>query len=216
MARHPDVGAARAQVASLGRRLVAEGLTTGTGGNLSARAGDLIAASPSGVPYGEVEPADVPVLTPDGEQVAGADGPTSEWAMHAAVYRAREEVGGVVHAHSPHATTFAVLREPVPATHYLVGYAGESVPVAEYATHGTEAIGEAAVAALGDDHDACLLANHGVLAVGDSLPDAFEVALAVEFCARVHYQAEAVGEPVELPDEEVAEIRRRLDEYRGR
>lgn len=210
-----DVAAARQQVAELGRELPAKDLTTGTGGNLSARVdADRLAISPSGVPYDAVGSADVPVVGLDGERVAGDREPSSELPMHAAVYRAREDVGGVVHTHSPYATTFAVLDRPIPASHYLLAAVGGRVPVADYATHATPELGEAAVEALGDDRDACLLRSHGVLAVGGTVTDAFETALTVEFCARVHYQAESVGDPVVLDDGEVATVREKLAAYR--
>lgn len=209
-----EFAAARERISELGRELLEQDLTAGTGGNLSARVDEnRIAVSPTGVPYPEMTPADVPVIALDGERVAGERDPSVESRMHAMVYRRRPGVGGIVHTHSPYATSFAVLREPIPATHYLVAYAGQEVPVAEYASYGTPALGENAVTALGEDRDACLLANHGVLAVGEDVESAFEVALAVEFCARVHCQAASMGEPVALPAGEIADVRERLDDY---
>ncbi len=203
----------RASIREYGLELVEQGLTAGTGGNLSSRLDDdHIAISPTGVPYSQITPEDVPVVTLDGEVVSGGD-PSSELAMHSKLYERRPEIGGVVHTHSPYATTFAVLNEPIPASHYLVAFAGQEVPVAGYESYGTPELGDRAVETLGDDYDACLLKNHGVIAVGDSVGRAFEVAQMVEFCARIHHQALAVGDPEILSEAEIEAVRGRLDDY---
>lgn len=204
----------RTAICDYGRSLLEDDLTTGTGGNLSVRLGpDRIAISPSGVPYDEVHPEDVPVVDTDGTVLAGDLDPSTELPMHLAVYAERPEVGGVVHTHSPYATTFASLGEAIPASHYLLSFTGSEVPVAEYRTHATTDLGEAAVDALGSEYNATLLRNHGVLTADESLEDAYTVALMVEYCARIHYQARAIGEPEILPDEEVDRLSRKLDEY---
>ncbi|WP_423751447.1 class II aldolase/adducin family protein [Salinirarus marinus] len=205
---------ARRDVCAYGRRLADEGLTTGTGGNLSARVDDRLVVSPSGVPYGEMSPSDVPVVTLAGDRVGDGREPSVELDVHLAVCRARDDVGGVVHTHSPYATTFASLREPIPAVHYLVAAAGGPVPVAPYARFGTTDLAANVVETLGSPRDACLLANHGVVAVGDSLADAFETAVAVEYCARIAHQAAAIGDPVELDADQLADLRDALDAYR--
>jgi L-fuculose-phosphate aldolase len=204
----------RSALCEYGRSLLDDGLTTGTGGNLSARLDeDHIAITPSGVPYEDITPADVPVVRTDGTVVEGDLDPSTELPMHLAVYESRPDVEGVVHTHSPYATTFASLGEPIPASHYLVAFAGSEVPVAEYKTHATQRLGEAAVDALGDSYSATLLRNHGVLTASDSLDDAYTVAQMVEFCARIHYQARAIGEPEILPDDEIARLSEKLDSY---
>jgi L-fuculose-phosphate aldolase len=204
----------RAAICSYGRSLLEDGLTTGTGGNLSVRlTDDRIAISPSGVPYEDIDPADVPVVDVDGTVVAGELEPSTELPMHLAVYGERPDVGGVVHTHSPYATTFASLGEPIPASHYLLSFTGSKVPVTEYRTHATEAIGEAAVDALGAEYNATLLRNHGVLTADESLEGAYTVALMVEYCARIHHQARAIGEPEILPDEEIDRLSRKIDDY---
>lgn len=205
---------ARKAICDYGRSLLDDDLTTGTGGNLSARIdGDYIAISPSGVPYEEIEPPDVPVVRTDDTVVAGDVEPSTELPMHLAVYERRGDVGGVVHTHSPYATTFASLGEAIPASHYLVAFAGSEVPVAAYETHATQALGDAAVEALGESCDATLLRNHGVLTVGESLEDAYTVALMVEYCARIHYQARVIGDPEILPNEEIDRLREKLSSY---
>lgn len=120
--------------------------------------------------------------------------------MHARVYRARPDVGGIAHTHSPYATTFACLGRAIEPVHYLLPIAGASVEVADYARHGTAELGRNAVAAL-DERRAVLLRNHGVLAVGPSLADAVDVAARVEFCARMYYQALQLGEPEPVDDD---------------
>ena len=193
--------------------MVAEGLTKGTGGNISARNGDRVAISPSGMPYDEIDPEDVPIVDLHGEHRSGDRKPSSEFRMHTDVLRERDDIGGIVHTHSPYASTFASLGEPIPASHYLIAFVGDQVPVARYETYGTAALGEAALEALGEEYNACLLSNHGVLAVGDDAEAAFEVALMTEYCARIHYQAISVGEPDILPDEEIDVLVDRFSDY---
>jgi L-fuculose-phosphate aldolase len=206
----------REAVARLGRRMLERGLTRGTGGNVSIRVDGAVAVSPSGVPYADVAPERVPVVDVDGEVLVGDDVPTSELAMHTAVYRDRDDVGAVVHTHSPYASTFASLGRPIPASHYLVAYAGGDVPVAGYAPPGSEELAALAADALGDARDACLLQNHGVVAVGEDGPAALETAEMVEYCAQIHYQAQCIGDPILLDDEAVADLVETFEEYRGR
>lgn len=195
------------------RAMLAAGLTTGSGGNISVRlpGEDLMCISPSGVSYDELRAEDVTVCRFDGSVVAGSAAPSSERAMHAAVYRARGDANAIVHTHSPYATTFACLREPIPATHYLVGFAGPQVPVAPYATYGTDELARNAVETLGEEYHAVLLANHGLLALSGSLERAFAVAEEIELVARIHYQARCIGTPVILDD---AEMRRVIEKFR--
>jgi L-fuculose-phosphate aldolase len=194
---------ARKRVSDIGREMVAQGLTLGTGGNVSVAVDDGIAISPSGMAYDEVLPADVPVVSLDATVREGDRQPSSETAMHTTVHRERPDVGGVVHTHSPYASTFASLGEPIPASHYLIAFVGDRVPVTGYATYGTEALAELALDALGDRYTACLLRNHGVLAV----------ALMVEYCARIHYQALAIGDPIVLSEQEVERLESKFAEY---
>jgi len=211
--RWNDLEPRREAVSSHGRKMLHQGLTEGTGGNISAQQGDLVAISPSGMPYDEIDPEDVPLVTLSAEHVAGDRQPSSEVRMHTGILREREDAGAVVHTHSPYASTFASLREPVPASHYLVAFAGQEIPVSGYATYGTQDLADLALDALGEEYDACLLANHGVIALGADVADAFEVALMVEYCARIHHQASNVGEPTLLPDEEVQRLVGVFEEY---
>ena len=206
--------AVRRSICEYGRRLLEDDLTTGTGGNLSVRLDeDRIAISPSGIPYEDVTPEQVPIVRTDGTVVEGDADPSTELPMHLRVYERRGDVDGVVHTHSPYATTFASLAEPIPASHYLLAFTGAEVPVAEYETHATRELGEAAVEALAESYNATLLRNHGVLTADASLEDAYTVAQMVEYCARIHYQARAIGEPEVLPDDEIETLRGKLESY---
>lgn len=203
MASERPLQAARADVARIGRELLSKDLTRGSGGNVSARDGDRVAVSPSGIAYEDVVPESVPITDLDGELLDGEQAPSSETPMHTRIYSERPDVRGIVHTHSPYASTFASLGEPIPASHYLIAFAGKEVPVAGYEHPGSEALADLAVDALGDDHDACLLQNHGVMAVGEDADAALETAEMVEFVARIHYQASAIGDPLIMNDDDL-------------
>ena len=204
----------RQAIADTGRKMLDQGLTKGTGGNVSSRVGDNHAViSPSGMPYEKITGDDVPLVDLDAEQVDGEYEPSAETPMHTMVYRQRDDVGGVVHNHSPYASTFASLGEPIGPSHYLIAFAGDQVPVAPYETYGTAELGSIAVDTLCADYNACLLENHGVLAVGDDVDSAFETALMVEYCARIHYQALSIGEPNLLPDDEIERLTEKFAGY---
>ena len=201
------------------RRAVAGGLdrlaalTPGRTGNLSVRRGDRLAVTPSGVAYGEVRAEDVPVVSLEGEVLAGDLDPSSETPMHRAVYD-RFDCGAIAHTHSAWATTLAVLNEPVRPVHYMLALAGGEVPVAEYATYGTPELAANAVEALAAAGSrACLLANHGVVATGADAGAALELAEAVEAVARLDCQARALGGGEELPEAELERVAAKFADY---
>jgi len=188
-------------------------LTPGRTGNVSVRRGERFAITPTGVPYDEITVADVPVLTLDGEQVAGEADPSSETPMHRGIYDGLA-VGSIVHTHSPFASTLAVLGQAVPPIHYMLALAGPRVPVADYATYGTQELAENAVDAMLDaDSKATLLANHGLVAAGADISAAVETAGAVESVAQLYWQASAVGDPTELPAEEMRHVAEKFEGY---
>jgi len=197
----------RAAIAEAGRELERAGLVQGTAGNLSVRdrASGTVAITPSAVPYGRLQPADMVLIGPDGLEES-RHLPSSELAMHLAVYEARDDVGAVVHTHSPWATTWAVLGREIPAVHYVIASIGDRVRLAPYATYGTTELAEGAVRTLGES-GGVLLASHGVLTAGADLDTAVERALIVEFLAEVWWKAVQVGEPVILPPEELERVR---------
>lgn len=188
-------------------------LTPGRTGNLSVRREDHAAITPTGVPYDEIGADDVPVVSLDGERAAGDLKPSSETPMHTAVYRAFD-AGAIVHTHSPWTSTLAILHRPLPPVHYMVALAGREVPVADYATYGTAELAENAVEAMEDaGSTACILANHGLLATGDTAEDALETAVNVEYTARIYCQARSVGEPTELTPDELAAVEEKFEGY---
>lgn len=179
--------AEREEIVRFGRKMVSSRLTSGTGGNLSVidRDSGLVAISPSGMEYDETEMADVPVLDLDGIAVTGERAASSELGFHLGLYRARPDIGAVVHTHSVYATTMACLGWEIPAVHYLVAFSGHKVPLAPYATFGSRELADNIVAAIGR-HNAVLLANHGLVAVGPNLATAFAVAEEIELVARIY------------------------------
>ena len=158
------LGDVRAEVASVCGRMAASGLVVGTSGNVSARSGDLVAVSPSGLDYADLTAELVGVHRLDGSAVAAPLAPTSEMPLHLAVYTATG-AGAIVHTHSPAATAASVLLDEVPAVHYQVAAFGGPVAVAPYATFGTGGLAANVVAAL-HGRTACLMANHGAVAIG--------------------------------------------------
>ena len=200
---------ARQPVIAHARRLQSEGLVHATAGNLSVRiAGEpgMFALTPTGVAYEDLEPGDVCVIGPGGERLDGP-APSSELPLHARIYALRPEVGAVIHTHSPSAMTLAVLGWRLPAILTgLVEATGGEVRVAPYARPGTEALALAADQAL-RDRGACLLAHHGVIAIGADLGRAFRAASVTEATARVYLDARTHASAVPaLPEPEVAAI----------
>jgi L-fuculose-phosphate aldolase len=196
--------------------LSSAGLNAGTAGNVSVRcncgprAGFLI--TPSGVAYAALAPDDLVFIDATGA-VVGSRQPSSEWRMHEAIYAARREMGAIVHTHSVHATALACQQVGIPAFHYMVAAAGGTdIRCAEYATFGTQELAERAVAAL-DGRLACLLAHHGVIACGRSLASAMALAGEVEHLARTYLAARAIGEPPQLPPEEMVRVLERFKSY---
>jgi L-fuculose-phosphate aldolase len=206
--------AGRAAVVDAARRLEALGLNQGTAGNVGLRIGGGLLVTPTGLPPAAFGVDDVVALDAAGAvRIGERRSPTSEWQLHAAVLAARPDVGAVVHTHSPEATAVACLRRSLPAVHYVIAWTGKpAVPCADYATYGSAELAANVVAALGDG-GACLMANHGLLTVAATLDRAVALAADVEWLARVHRLAVAQGEPVVLPDDEIARVADRFRAY---
>jgi L-fuculose-phosphate aldolase len=199
--------AARAQLVSCGRDLLSRGLLSQTSGNLSIRLGSQIFITPSSMEYDRIEPADIVVLSLDGLVRNGSRPPSSETPLHCLVYATRPDVSAIVHTHSPHATTLAVLGMPIPAVHYMIAVADTTeVAVADYATYGTPELARNVRAAFRAPAKACLIANHGLVAGGGSLREAATVAEAMETLAGLYYRALAVGKPIVLTDQQMADV----------
>jgi L-fuculose-phosphate aldolase len=199
------------------RGMLAAGLTRGTSGNLSARAAGGMLITPSAVPFEQLEPElllRVPVVVDAAEPpaIAGLRAST-EWRLHAAVLRARPEVGAVLHAHPPYATALACMRRSIPSFHYMVAVAGGTdIRCAAYATFGTSELATAVVTAL-EGRTACLLANHGTITLGDTPAHALALAVEVEALAQMYCLALAAGEPVLLSDTEMAAVMEAFRDY---
>jgi len=205
----------RELIVQYGKKLISSGLTTGTGGNLSIfnKEQGYLAITPSGIDYFKMLPEDVVIMDLNGKVVDGLLKPSSEYEMHAIVYRTRDDVAAMVHTHALYSTTISCLRWELPAVDYLVAHAGgKNIRCAEYATYGTKELAENAVKAM-VGRKAVLLANHGINVVGQTLDEAFAITEQLEFCARLFWQAKSIGEPVILSDEEMEMMVERFKGY---
>jgi L-ribulose-5-phosphate 4-epimerase len=187
------------------------GLVTWTSGNVSARDPETgyVVIKPSGLRYEELRPEHMMVVDLDGNRVEGTLKPSFDTASHLYIYRHRPDVNGVVHTHSPYATAFAALGRPIPV--YLTAIADEfggPIPCGGFALIGGEEIGKVVVESIGDS-PAVLLKNHGVFTVGPTAEAAVKAAVMVEDVARTVWIALQLGQPDEIPPEEVARLRRR-------
>ena len=197
---------ARAAIVEFGLRMQDERLAYWTSGNLSVRVAgdpDLVALSPTDVPYDSIEPEDVPLVRLDGTRVDGGLAPTSELLLHTLLYQRRPEIGAVVHTHSPAAMAMAALDWTLPA--FLTGLvmaAGGAVACAPYARPGSPELADAVGGALAG-RGACFLRHHGLLALGATLPRAFQAATVTEGAADAYLRARAVGAVADLPAQEV-------------
>lgn len=204
--------ALRERIVATARQMNALGINQGKSGNVSARVEGGFLVTPSGIPYEDLQPADLVRVGLDGH-ASGHRAPSSEWRFHRDIYRTRAEAGAVVHTHSSYATTFACLGRCIPPFHYEVAFAGgKDIRCAPYRTFGTQELSDVAIEAL-RDRKACLLAQHGVIAFGTDLADALRLADKVEHLARIYWQALQVGEPPLLPDEEMALMAERFRHY---
>jgi L-fuculose-phosphate aldolase len=202
----------RGELVTALRRLDALGLNRGTTGNLSHRAEGGFWITPTGIETAQIGIDDWVRIGSDG-QAQGRWQPSSETPFHRAVYAARADVQAVVHCHSVHATAVACLRRDLPPFHYMVAIAGgDSVPCVPYHLFGSDELSAAVAAAL-TRRDACLLANHGLIACGRSLAQAMKVALEVESLCEVYLKALAVGTPVELDAREMAQVIEKFRTY---
>ncbi|MCL4748324.1 MAG: class II aldolase/adducin family protein [Burkholderiaceae bacterium] len=220
---------ARAALVASCLRMNAIGINQGRAGNQSLRwnrgAADGMLITPSALAYEEMLVDDIVWLALAATRDAGGEpayehssrAPSSEWRVHRDIYLHRPDAAAIVHAHSPHASALActarVQRHGIPAFHYMVAIAGGAdLRCAPYATFGTQQLSTNALAAL-DARRACLLANHGLLALGESLVQALGVALEVETLARMYALALALGDPVVLGDDEMARVLARFSPY---
>jgi L-fuculose-phosphate aldolase len=192
--------------------LQALGLNQGTSGNASVRHGDGFLITPSRMPINEMSANSMVEMNMHGEAV-GAGKPSSEWRFHRDIYQARPEVGAVIHTHSMFATTLATLRLEIPAFHYMIAVVGgDTIRCSDYALFGTQRLSDSAIEAL-KDRRACLLANHGMIAVGKTLQQALDVALEVETLCEQYWRALQIGKPSILSAEEMRAVFDQFKDY---
>jgi L-fuculose-phosphate aldolase len=205
-----DESERRAAAVAAVRKLDALGMNRGSTGNLSLRQGEGMLITPTGMGADDLRAEDLVWLGWDGT-LHGAWQPSSEWHFHQAIYRVRPDLHAIVHTHSVHATALACLRRELPAFHYMVAVAGgHDVPCVPYHLFGTEALSLAVAAAM-HERDACLMANHGLVAAGSTLARAMKVVQEVESLCEVYLKALAVGEPAVLTREQMDEV---IDKFR--
>ena len=206
----------RQQLIAAARGMEPARLNRGTSGNLSVRtvengaAGFLI--TPSGMPYATLNPEDIVFMHHDGRP-AGLREPSSEWRIHRDIYAARPEAQAILHAHSPFATSLACLRRAIPPFHYMIArFGGDKMSCADYATFGTQALSDAAIAAL-QDRSGCLLANHGMLVFGRDPAHALALAVELEELCEQYWRSSQLGAPVLLDSAEMARVQEKFASY---
>jgi L-fuculose-phosphate aldolase len=189
------------------------GLSPGRSGNVSCRWNGGMFITPSGLAYDAIAPEDVVFVGPDGTPRPCSRKPSSEWRFHLAAYRARPEMHAVVHTHSTYAVVLACAHQSIPAFHYMVATAGGTdIPCVPYATFGTEELAAHVANGLAQ-RNACLMANHGQIAVGATLAAALELAAEVEVLAEQYYKVLALGKAHVLSDAEMANVLERFKSY---
>lgn len=201
----------RADVVEYCQKMMADELTVGTSGNISVRAGDLIAITPSGVDYDQLTPASICVLDLDGNVVDGDLKPSSEVPMHTLVYQ-ETDAKAVIHTHPVYATVVSTLCTETPTIHYMLALHGGAVRVASYAPFGTDELAENIRTAMVDRH-AVIMENHGATCWGADLHAAHSRSLYLEWVCRVWVTARSIGDPRLLDREELAVVQRKLGSY---
>lgn len=210
-------GQIKEQIISTGKQLIERGLVLATWGNISCRVPktSYCLITPSGMPYNELNPTDLVLIGPNGEVLEGSRKPSTEVLLHRFIYHTRPDVQAIVHTHSTFACCFAVVREQIPVIlEEMAQLIGGPVKVAKYALPGSRELGQNAVEAL-EGRNAILLANHGVVAVGASITEAFTIALLVEKAAQVMMGAKNLAMPYILGNQETARLRENFLQHYG-
>jgi L-fuculose-phosphate aldolase len=204
--------ALRGELVRYTQKVDALGFNRGASGNLSVRFGSGFLITPSGMGAEGLTADDIVFVDLDGT-AEGRWKPSSEWLFHRDLYAHRPEFNAVVHAHSIAATTLACLRRDIPAFHYMIALVGgDSIRCSDYATFGTQQLSDAALLAM-RERKACLLGNHGMLAAGGKLAEAYKIAVEVETLSEIYLKALAVGQPVVLSAEEFRQAQQRFVDY---
>jgi L-fuculose-phosphate aldolase len=202
----------RSELVRITKKLDEQGLNRGTSGNASVRYGEGMLITPSGMGAEGLGEDDIVFMNLDGT-ARGRWQPSSEWLFHRDIFAQREEVGAIVHTHSIASTALACLRKDIPPFHYMIALiGGDNIRCAEYATFGTQALSDNALSAL-RGRKACLLANHGMIAAGENLDEAYKVTVEVETLSEIYLRALQVSEPVLLSPREFQDAQRRFGAY---
>lgn len=210
-----DEKEARHAIVTQCRAMNEAGINQGTSGNISLRHGGRMLISPSATPYGAMTPEMIAAMALDDDSGAydGPRRPSTEWRFHQRLLRARADAGAVIHAHAPYCTALAIARRPIPACHYMIAaFGGEDVRCAGYARYGTGALADLALDAM-RDRTACLLANHGMIALGETLDKAMWRAVELETLARQYCLSLSIGGPVLLDAARIDETLAGFAEY---
>ncbi|MEE8056464.1 MAG: class II aldolase/adducin family protein [Pseudomonadales bacterium] len=204
----------RQQLIDYALELNSSGLSLGRSGNLSVRSGEGFLITPTGINYQHLDTNDIVWL--DNSGAVGAQAlrqPSSEWHFHCGLYQSRPDINAIVHAHPDHCTALACTGRHIPAFHYMVAVAGgKEIPIAPYALFGTEALSNHVCNTL-TTYQACLLANHGMIAVGTSLPQAFNMASEVETLARQYCETLKLGAVKILSAKQMDEVLKKFAHY---
>ncbi|MCY4007640.1 MAG: class II aldolase/adducin family protein [Rhodobacteraceae bacterium] len=207
---------ARKDIVTACLEMNATGLNQGASGNISIRFQDRMLISPSAVPYRKMTPEMIASLDLSGDMTGAWDGPrrpSTEWRIHWMLMKTRADVTAVVHAHPPYGTSLAIMHKTIPSCHYMIAaFGGTDVRCAEYATFGSPELAHFVVAAM-EGRQACLLANHGTVAVGMGIEQAMWRAVELETIARQYYLAMQAGGPVLLTKKQIDDTMDMLDGY---
>ena len=205
MTRHALIDACR----SMNER----GLNQGASGNISARVSDGILITRSGVAYDEMSITDIVKIPFVGEPSVHGHRPSSEWRFHQALFQLREDIAVVLHAHPTHATALAIQRRPIPPCHYMVAaFGGNNIPLAEYATFGSEKLSANITAVMKNRH-ACIMANHGALVVAETVKDALWRMQELETLSKQYLLSFNGGEATLLTTAEIEEALTAINGY---
>lgn len=209
----PTDSALRKAIIETAQAMSARGLSPGRSGNVSARTAEGMLITPSGVPYDALKLGDIVPVDFEGRAPPRSLKPSSEWRFHLDAYRARTDIGAIVHTHSRSATALACARKAIPAFHYMVAVAGgRDIPLVPYATFGTAELSKHVVAGL-QQRNACLMANHGQIAVAATPAQALELAAEVESLAQMYIDVLALGSPHILSDAEMDVVIEKFKSY---
>jgi L-fuculose-phosphate aldolase len=205
--------ALRQQLLDTSRHLVEVGLNRGASGNVSVRVAKGFLITPSALSTTDMTPESMVAMDLDGNVLQDGK-PSSEWRFHRDIFVARPKIGAVIHTHSTFATTLACLRRDIPAVHYMIAMAGgNNIRCTPYAVFGEQALSDHALETL-NGRKACLLGNHGMIALGTDLTDALAVAVEVEFLCEIYWRGLQAGEPNILTSQQMHDVKQKFYDYK--